>query len=152
MISFHRSVFLIYFLVAFHLVPSIHAGQFGKVRLKKNIVLKVEKVVTPKDQRLGLGNREFLKRGSGMLFIYNYAGQHVFWMKRMKIPIDIVWIYRGKVVHIKKNIQPPPSIMTPDSQLTTYGSGIHSDMVLEIPANYSSQIGLKNGDSFQIIN
>ncbi|MCP4296627.1 MAG: DUF192 domain-containing protein [Proteobacteria bacterium] len=152
MINFQGSVFLICFLVICHLVPSAHAGQFGKVRLKKNIVLEVEKVVSRKDQRFGLGNRDFLKRGSGMLFMYKYAGQHVFWMKRMKIPIDIVWIYRGKVVHIKKNVQPPRSIMIPDSQLTTYGAGIHSDMVLEIPANYSSQIGLKNGDSFQIIN
>ena len=97
---------------------------------------------------MGLGNRDSLANGQGMLFLYRNSGEHRFWMKRMKFAIDIIWIYRGKIVHIEEAV-PPPSFLTPDRLLPIYGSEVTSDMVLEVPANYSTKIGLTIGDAIQ---
>ena len=146
-----RSGLLLCLVVVLNLRPSLQASERGEVLLKKSFVVKVEKLSTQEEKKLGLGNRNSLKKGTGMLFIYGLAGKHSFWMKRMRFAIDIIWSYQGRVIQIAEAVPPPPSIMTPDSQLATYGAEVISDTVLEVPARFSSQIGLRVGDSFQII-
>jgi uncharacterized membrane protein (UPF0127 family) len=142
---------LLCLIVVLNLGSSLQASERGQVLLKKSFIVKVEKLRTHEEKKLGLGNRNSLQKGTGMLFIYRRAGKHSFWMKRMRFAIDIIWSYQGRVVQIEEAVPPPPSIMTPDGQLVTYGTEVISDTVLEVPARFSSQIGLRVGDSFQII-
>ncbi len=111
--------------------------------------IRTEIVSGVAEQKLGLGNRESLQEGRGMLFIYSSPGEKIFWMKRMKFAIDIIWIYKGKIVHIEKQI-PPPSIMSSDSALKTYGHGIIADMVLEVTAGYSDKVKMNPGTAILI--
>jgi uncharacterized membrane protein (UPF0127 family) len=49
--------------------------------------------------------REKLEDKRGMLFIFPAEGQHGFWMKNMRFPLDIIWINReGNIVDIKENV------------------------------------------------
>lgn len=133
------------FLFFILLSTTIHAASWERIVLKDRHHLQVEIVTSVQEQRMGLGNRDSLETGKGMLFLYQRAGEHIFWMKRMRFAIDIIWLLGGKVVHIEKNV-PPPSIMAKDRQLARYGSRVISDMVLEVPAHYSEKIGLTPGD------
>ena len=55
-------------------------------------------------------------------------------MKNMQFPIDIIWIYKNKVVLVEKNI-PPPSLLVGDEKLIPrYGYGVLADKILEIQA------------------
>ena len=122
------------------------AYQTKNVLLKNNIVIEVQATETLQEKKLGLGKRDSLTKNTGMIFVYNSPGNRIFWMKGMRFKIDIIWILKGKVAHIVKNIS-PPSIMTPDNRLPVYGSGVIADMVLEVPAGYSDKIDLKINDS-----
>jgi hypothetical protein len=43
----------------------------------------------------------------GMLFIFKQPGTYSFWMKNVKIPIDMIWVDSGrKIVHIEHNVPP----------------------------------------------
>ena len=91
--------------------------------------LLVEVVNTPESTQQGLGGRASVT-ADGMLFLIDPPAQAVFWMKDMLMPIDIIWLRRGKIVGIERNVQ-PPSEDTPDSQLETYMAPQLVDMVLE---------------------
>ena len=120
------------------------AAEWMRLRIR-NTIIKVEVVTTAAEQRLGLGNRLKLPDGTGMLFIYQNPDERVMWMKRMRIPIDMVWIRHGIIVHIENNV-PAPSIMVNDRSLPVYGEGIQADQVLEVPAGYAKRHGYALGD------
>ena len=46
---------------------------------------------TPRELRLGLGGRDYLPKGSGMLFL-PAGGAGDFWMRGMRFDLDFVWI------------------------------------------------------------
>ncbi len=99
--------------------------------------------VTPQEQKIGLG---FLPAGTKvtLLFWYNDARERVFWMKNMQFPIDIIWIYKNRVVLVKKNI-PPPSLLISDEKIPKYGFGVLADKVLEIPSGEAERQEIVKG-------
>lgn len=55
----------------------------------------------------GLSVKDALAEDEAMLFVFDIEGEHRFWMKDMKFPIDIIWISSDKnVVDIEHNLQP----------------------------------------------
>src|SRR3989344_8724609 len=40
----------------------------------------------------GLSGRDELCLRCGMLFVFEQPGQYAFWMKDMRLPLDIVWL------------------------------------------------------------
>jgi len=52
----------------------------------------VEVADEPAEHHYGLMFREELKKGVGMLFVFEEENFHAFWMKNTLIPLDIVWI------------------------------------------------------------
>lgn len=118
--------------------------QIAKVEIGPNI-LSVEIVRTQADQRRGLGYRDNLESDKGMLFLYDNPQVRRFWMKGMRFAIDIIWIRHGKIVHIEKNIPPPP-MMTKDSNLKTYGHSVLADSVLEVSAGVSEKLNFSIGE------
>lgn len=68
-------------------------------------------------------------------------------MKDMRFPIDILWIKDGKVTGFIENA-PAPTSGTEDSKLPTYSSKTPVDYVLELPAGYAKQYGIKIGSTF----
>ena len=126
------------------------ASTWLTLRVDSKLNLSVEVVSTVQEKRTGLAHRSSLEKGKGMLFIYEQIEEQVFWMKGMLISIDIVWIRKGRVVHVEHSVL-PPSPMTKDSSLLRYGRGIYSDMVLEVPAGYAQEISLTQGSLIQLV-
>jgi uncharacterized protein len=81
----------------------------------------------------------------GMLFIFNKPSIRTFWMKGMKMNIDILWIFNGKVVAINRNVQAPFSRASEPERVTS--NPLLVDMVLELPAGGAEELGLIEGMS-----
>jgi len=107
----------------------------------------VELALTAEQQSLGLSNRNSLVSNAGMLFVFKPAEAATFWMKDMKFPLDMIWIYQGKVIAIDKNL-PIPKTGTAPADLPTYSPKTPVDYVLEINAGASVGIGI--GDRFEL--
>lgn len=95
---------------------------------------QVQIVTTPAEQAKGLSNIQHLATDEGMLFIFPKYSTPKFWMKDMRIPIDVYWIRDGQIVGVEKNLQ-PPTAGTQDKDLPTYSPPVPIDQVLEVAAN-----------------
>jgi uncharacterized protein len=58
----------------------------------------LEVVTKPADLARGLGGRNSLPEKNGMLFVFEKAGKHCFWMKDMRFSLDIIWLNEQKRV------------------------------------------------------
>jgi uncharacterized membrane protein (UPF0127 family) len=105
----------------------------------------VELAESPADQALGLGQRDALPWDSGMLFLYERPAFYAFWMKGMRFSIDIVWIFKGRIVGIEPNIPFEKGGNGP----TVRPSSL-VDAVLEVPAGYSAARGWRIGDRVEV--
>mgnify|MGYP002476543679 CR=1 FL=1 len=74
------------------------AYQNGKYISIKNNTIVIEIAKTLAEQQKGLSERSFLAENNGMLFPYNKKTIPNFWMKKMLIPIDIIWIADNKII------------------------------------------------------
>jgi uncharacterized membrane protein (UPF0127 family) len=138
----HSLLVLTFSLLTLGCPGSQSAAAEPTVRVGDHAVV-VEVVRTPAEQSLGLGNRDSLEWGRGMLFVYKKTGFLSFWMKRMRFDIDIVWIRDGRVVGIsafvpypRENPNRPATVRSPELV----------DTVLEVPAGYAQANGWRRGD------
>ncbi|MDO8498320.1 MAG: DUF192 domain-containing protein [bacterium] len=113
-------------------------------------VVKVEVADTPEERGRGLGGRNSLATDSGMLFVFSESQKQRFWMKGMKIPVDMIFIDKGRVVDILKNV-PPPSPNQSDQTLLIYEPVAPADMVLETNAGFADSFGIRTGDSVYLL-
>jgi uncharacterized membrane protein (UPF0127 family) len=71
------------------------------------LVLIADIAATDEQMVKGLSVKDSLAENEAMLFVFDNAAEHTFWMKNMKFPIDIIWMDADKtVVHIEHNLQP----------------------------------------------
>lgn len=92
-------------------------------------------------QSLGLGGRDGLEVGQGMLFIFAQSGIYPFWMKDMHFAIDIIWISADKkIVYMAQDI-------TPSTYPSTFGPSSPVRYVLEVPANFAVHNNFQIGDT-----
>lgn len=108
-------------------------------------VFRVDVADTNELQTLGLGGREHLGPQDGMLFVYADRGKRTFWMRGMRIPIDMIWLDNHRVVHIEHDV-PPPAPGTPLAALPTYAPEAPANLVLELAAGRAKAVGLHVGD------
>ncbi len=96
-------------------------------------------VKSDKDKQIGLSKYKNLPEDKGMIFVFDKEGFYPFWMKDMKLPLDIIFIKENKIVTIYENL--------PINNLSIYTPTQASDRVLEINANLSKKYGFSIGDS-----
>ena len=101
----------------------------------------VEVADTLKKRSLGLGKRTFLKKGWGMLFVFEKRKPYRFWMKDMQFPLDIIWLDNHRIVHIIHNAKPANSRGEPEVMT----SPVPVNFVLEIAAGRAAKLRLKTG-------
>ena len=105
----------------------------------------MEVAETKLQQERGLMFVKSLPFNSGMLFVYQDEAPRAFYMKNTYIPLDIIWMDKGrKVVFIKKNAQP--------SNLNAYETILPPDeamYVLELNSGSADKIGLSIGDTLR---
>ncbi len=94
---------------------------------------------TDEKQRLGLSIFSELGRDEGMLFEYQSPQKPAFWMKDMKLDIDIVWILNNTIV----GITPDLSHFSPSVK---YYPEQDIDTVLEVNAGYCKRNKVEVGN------
>jgi hypothetical protein len=113
--------------------------------LVKGISLKVKVADEEQERMQGLSDTSSLPEGEGMLFDFEKKDIYPsFWMKDMRIAIDIIWINDGKVTKIDRNI-PAPDGKTPQEELKLYYPEKPIDYVLEVNAGFSDKNGVEVG-------
>lgn len=100
-------------------------------------------------QHVGLGKRDDLGIYGGMLFIHSEEKKYGILMRDMRFPIDIVWLNNGEVIDIAPNVQTEPGVS--EAQLRVYYPRKLVTAVLELPAGWTEQNGVKIGDFVKIL-
>ena len=108
------------------------------------VPLTVELAYQPADLQRGLGYRDGLAPGAGMLFLFEQPAPRSFWMKGMRFCLDIVWIDGTQIVGAAENVCPMPA-GTPDAQMPVYASPEPVQWVLEVPAGWMEANGYAAG-------
>ena len=108
--------------------------------------IPVEVADTLKKRSLGLGERTSLKKGWGMLFVFEKRKPHRFWMKDMQFPLDIIWLDNHRIVHIIHNAKPANSKVEPEVMT----SPVPVNFVLEIASGRAAKLRLKTGQRMNL--
>lgn len=112
------------------LLPGV---EYYTVKFDNGVTLETEVADTPQETSQGLMYRDKLNKNTGMLFILSYDGRHSFWMKNVKIPLDIIFINKNReIVKIHRNVQPCESEPCP-----TYPSEFSVTYAIETNANWT---------------
>ena len=100
----------------------------------------VEVARTPKEQEIGLMNRQSLAPDRGMIFPYDPPQPAAFWMKNTLIPLDMIFIRAdGGIARIAANTVP--------LSLEPVPAGEPVAAVLEIAGGRSAELGIRAGDA-----
>jgi uncharacterized protein len=131
--------------IAKDIPKDIDKPQYLPITAKAKIagrVINLEVTRSVAEQAKGLMFREALPDNRGMLFNFNPPQTISFWMKNVPVPLDMVFIYEGKVVAIAANATPckaEPCNIYPNIPVLT-------DRVIELRAGWARQMKLKVGD------
>lgn len=134
------------FLIGFGFWQSLKKSPTAKIN---NYTFKLYVARTAEDKELGLSKYKNLAKDMGMLFPFEKPDYYSFWMRKMKFPIDIIYIKDGKIVTIYKNVQSPKS---ENESLLIYKPTQPSNMVLEINAGLTSKYSIKEGGKISLNN
>jgi uncharacterized membrane protein (UPF0127 family) len=99
-------------------------------------------IASTDEQRIkGLSGIEELKENEGMLFLFDEPSKQGFWMNKMYIPIDIIWLdSSNKVVHIEKQLEPCKLFLA----CPVYNPQVDSLYVLELQSGFVDNHSIKN--------
>jgi len=98
----------------------------------------VEIAETPEAIQRGMMWRRELAAGKGMLFVFDRASHHSFWMKNCFIALDMIFIGSDLTVQgVVENAQP--------GTLTGRSVSRPSQYVLEVPAGWAARTGVREG-------
>jgi hypothetical protein len=110
-------------------------------------VYRLELARTPEEQAQGLMFRESLPDRAGMLFLFDAAGDHHFWMKNTMIPLDMIWMDEsGKVLYVSANTPPCKADPCP-----TYGPNAPARQVLEIAGGMAAKESVTVGSTLKLL-
>jgi uncharacterized membrane protein (UPF0127 family) len=111
--------------------------------------LTVEVAADPASRGRGLGYREGLAPGTGMLFVFPEARERSFWMQGMRFCLDIVWINDGQILGAAEGACPDPP-GTPNENRARFRSDGPAQYVLEVPGGWLAEHGYGAGTPVQI--
>jgi uncharacterized membrane protein (UPF0127 family) len=107
-------------------------------------LVPVELALSPDEQSLGLGYRNGLQPGNGMLFVFQEPSERSFWMRGMRFCLDIIWIAGGEIVGAAENVCPDPP-GTEDADRARFNSDVPVTHVLEMDAGWLAGNGYGPG-------
>jgi uncharacterized membrane protein (UPF0127 family) len=106
------------------------------------LAVSLEVARTDAERTQGLGGHAPLGETDGMLFVFDQAARHAFWMKGMTFPLDILWIDDGKVVHLERDL-PPSGPQETDANRPIYAPLATAKYVLEMNAGFAARHGIE---------
>lgn len=117
--------------------------QLKAVTLKAGPVSVVAEVArTELERNRGLMYRKSLAAGKGMLFDFGVDERVSFWMKNTTIPLSVAYLGSDGTIYQILDLVPLSEEPRPSSRSVRYA--------LEVPQGWFSQVGLKEGDTFEI--
>lgn|SRR5574341_176403 len=109
--------------------------------------IQAELADTTQKRATGLMFRESLPANHGMLFTFFEEQGWSFWMKNTRIPLDIIWMNKGKrIVHIERNV---PICTRADDSCPNYQPNEPAMYVLELAAGTADALKLQRGTRLQ---
>ncbi|MBF0484497.1 MAG: DUF192 domain-containing protein [Candidatus Omnitrophica bacterium] len=112
----------------------------------KDKCLQVEEAKELADKARGLQGREKIDEDKGMLFIFSEPENIAFWMKDMKMPIDMIWMDEKGTIQALHETVPPCAT----EKCLNYTSGKPTKYVLETAAGLAQKWGLKEGEVMKV--
>jgi uncharacterized membrane protein (UPF0127 family) len=114
-------------------------------------VVRAEVVRSAEEKARGLGGRDGLAPGTGMLFVFDEPGFPAFWMQGMRFDLDLVWARDGRIVDVSADVPRPPPGPDPNAlPLPVYRPREPANLVLEVPAGTAAASGWRVGDRLEI--
>lgn len=107
----------------------------------KNVISKIDIEIADNDEKSqqGLMYRKSMDENRGMLFVFEKAAPHSFWMKNTLISLDIIFLDENKkIIKIHKHTTPMSTKDLPSGGPTLY--------VVEVNAGYTDKYGIGEGD------
>ncbi len=127
--------------------PAPAAAPGPRVVLPSGAVYALELARTPEQQTQGLMFRESLPSRTGMLFLFDDAAPHHFWMKNTMIPLDMIWLDESaKVLFVSADTPPCRADPCP-----TYGPDAPARSVLEIAGGLGAREKVTVGSTLQVL-
>ena len=120
-------------LLAFLYRTPAPTAQFGDVSLR------LEYALTDATRERGLSERAEIPDNYGMLFVFPEAARYGFWMKDMRVPLDIFWLdEKGRVISMALEVATSsyPNVLYPTSS---------ARYVLETRAGFARAHGVATG-------
>jgi uncharacterized membrane protein (UPF0127 family) len=113
----------------------------------QGVTVQAELADTTQKRATGLMFRESLPVNHGMFFTFFEEQEWSFWMKNTRIPLDIIWINKGKrIVHIERNV---PICNRTDDGCPNYQPNQPAMYVLELAAGSADVLKLQRGTRLQ---
>ncbi len=134
-----KKIFLLFLLLAL-IQPGCFSATASTVRFigGKDALVHLEVALTQEQKNQGLMNRNSLPENRGMVFIFKPAQKVTFWMKDTLIPLDMIFIRKGKIVKIIKNA-------IPNQTEILYPSDLEVTDVVEVNGGYSDRHNVSVG-------
>ena len=112
--------------------------------------LELEVARTPQQQAMGLMYREELPDDRGMVFPFNPPRPVSFWMKNVRINLDMIFLFEGDVVGLAEDVPPCETVA---SRCPTYGPGdrVLVDAVIELRGGRAAELGIEVGDRLEVV-
>ena len=124
--------------------PSGTPGYAHKTLSIRGDSVVVDIVDTDALRARGLSGRKGLVPHTGMLFIFPKDGVYKFWMKDMKFSIDIIWLKSDGTILGMAHSLPP------ESYPQSFAPSGEARYVIEVPAGYANERGIKVGEKIQL--
>ena len=140
---------LVYLIIIIFIIISIYYyfHPFQTTVFIKNIPIYVDLAINDTERQKGLGEREHLDDGRGMLFVFPNPEKFQFWMKDMQFPLDFIWIKDNVVIDLTKNVP----IYT-DGVYTRLQPSEPVNKILEVNAGFIDKNQIQIGDPIVIRN
>ncbi len=112
-----------------------------------DVAIHVAIADTPLERQQGLGGRELMAAGQGMLFVFDESKRWRIWMKDMNFGIDILWLDKdGRVVDIREYVYPDTYNEDDPLQREVFEPQESARYILEVIAGFSGANGVRVGD------
>ena len=113
------------------------------VIFKDGFRVEVEVAATDAARARGLMFRDSLDENAGMLFPFESPGRFGFWMKNVRIPLDIIWLDADdRIVWIVERAAPCDKDPCP-----MYVPKVSASAVVEVAGGFAAKHGVEVGDT-----
>jgi uncharacterized membrane protein (UPF0127 family) len=92
----------------------------------------------------GLSGKKDLGKYDGMIFLFEKPIVSTMVMRNMEFALDFIWVNGETVVDIAPNVPTEPDVA--ENELKHYFPRTQANIVIEVPAGFSSNNNLKIGD------